>query len=248
MGLTARRRLRPRVGGLALIGALGMLWATAPVASASTTVCSNTTLYGNVSGNVSVPAGTYCNLEHATVTGSVSAAAGSSLYVYDASTISGSLTSTGANYVEVEQNSHVNGPTQINLAPTGHTYLDSSTFAAVTVTGGYQVDVEYNHINGAATFANTSGIGADPYQVYVYVYENHIGGALHVTNNATPIDVEYNTVAGAVSITGNTGGTYFADGIYDNSSGGGLSCSGNGMPFNGGYNRAPVKTGQCSAF
>jgi hypothetical protein len=249
IGLTARRRLRPRVGGLALVGALGMLWATAPVASAATTVCSNTTLYGNVSGTVSVPAGTYCDLDHATVNGSVTAAAGTNLELYDASTITGSLTTTGATYVEVEENSHVGGTTQINLSPTGSAYLNSSTFAAVTVTGGDSVNVEYNHINGAATFANT--VAGNPYCDFVEIYDNHFGGALKVSGNAAPIDVETNSVAGPVSITGNTGGTfagYFTGGIYYNTSAGALSCSTNGTPFNGSDNHAPIKTGQCSTF
>ena len=219
IGLTVRRRLGLRVGGLALLGALGTLCASAPVASAATTVCNNQTLYGNVSGSVSVPANAYCDVDHATISGSVTAAAGSSLEVYDGSTISGGITTTGASYVEVEGSSHVSGPTQINLSPTGSADPNSSTFAAVTVTGGDSVDVEYNRISGAATFANTSSAG-NPYCDFVYIYDNRIGGALHVTNNAAPIDVEDNT-AGSVSITVNTGGTfdgYYEGGIYYNSS------------------------------
>jgi hypothetical protein len=238
-----------RGGTLAMLGALGALWASAPVASAATTVCTGT-LSNTTAGAVSVPAGATCNISHSSV-GNVTVAAGATLEVYNRSTISGTLITTGASDVEVYGNSTVTGAVTINLGPGGYGEVNDATVGgALTINGGQNSEVLHSHIGGAATIENQNGGGCTYYYycTYVEVGNSTFAGPLTVTNNGSPIDVYDNHVGGRLSITGNTGGTIFFDGIYNNAVAGLLSCSANGMPFNGGGNSASVKTGQCSAF
>jgi hypothetical protein len=241
--------LLPR-GAAALIGALGILWVSAPTASAATTPCTTTISSGTITGNVSVPANSTCILYGVTVTGNVAVAAGATFRAAYGTLVTGALTAAGAAAVQVYNLATVAGAATIKLAPGGSAelYGGATIGGSLTINGGARVYVFEAHVRGAAIIENTAPahvVGPAVLLPPVFVENTTFGGSLTVIHNGLLLDIEDNQVGGVFAVTANTGGT---DGIFFNRSAGVLSCSANTAPFDGGQNTAPGKLGQCSTF
>jgi hypothetical protein len=221
-----RRRIFSAVGVAFLMGA-GLL--VQQGASAATYTC-DTVFSGTTSGGVVVPSGATCNLQGATVNGTVSVAPGGRLISGSDTVITGGVIASHAgtdnadpfasgaeDFSVIICNTTISGPVSIS-------YSDSQVLVGGTSSSGGGCGG--NNIAGSVTLS---------YNKAIVTLDNNsssdcnigtcrIGGTVSVSYNVGPVDVRNNLI------------------------GGGLSCSNNGTITGANNTTKGPKTGQCAAF
>src|SRR5437588_4851352 len=177
----------------------GVLYPSSALAATFTCTGTPGTVAGStVAGNITVPSGSWCNIQGQTVNGNVNVSAGAGVVIGSGSTINGNV------YAPSGAGSFVGNP----CATPGITH-----FSIVLGSG--------NHINGSITASGSAstvivgggGCGSETVQknvtvnankAAVFVEGNTIGGNAAVTNNTPgPVKVNNNHVTGNLSCIGN---------------------------------------------
>jgi hypothetical protein len=174
---------------------LGVLACAVVVAAAvvspapAATTCNSTITDTTISGNVIVPNGANCRLIRVHVTGNIQVQGGGAL-ILQGTTVDGSVQSTGARWVRIDNRSRIRGSVQIlgtTGTPPGFTW---NMICISTIGGNLQIS------NNFARFA----IG-DP---VVCSGGNAIGGSVQVSGNQARVRVSNNAIGNSLQCSGNT--------------------------------------------
>ena len=230
------RRFLVLAAAFTLVGGTSVLLSAPAQAAFNPSACNTGAAYdnsfsGTVTGNVIVPAGATCNLQGATIGGSIVVQPGGRLIVGGGTSIGGSVTASNP------------GTDTANPFGTGNEAF-SVIMCNSRVTGSVSVSGAASQvlIGGTSTTGGQCG-------------GNNIGGSVSLSNNHGPVTVAGNMpspdcrapggtcgIGGSLSLTNNTPGPVT---VRDNAVTGSISCSGNGTVSSGG-NTSPSKTGQCA--
>lgn len=185
-----RRAFRAEIAA-AVIGGGTVLLAPAAAFAASPTC--NGDLSGTVTGNVTVLSGANCNIQEATITGSVVVLAGGAVIIGSGSTVAGNVTTTNAGSTE--------GPfgyaisvLVCNTTIGGSVNVSGSTANASSATTRIAVPNTPEH---DACPIGSCGTGGN-------VVVNNNTGVTH--NDPVAAEVTSNVLAGNLSCSGNAGG------------------------------------------
>ncbi len=231
-----RKTLTLLAGTLLIAGGAAVMAAPAQAAfnpyACNTGSVYNNAFFGTTPGRVIVPSGATCNLQGATVGGSVLVQPGGSLIIGGGSTIKGGVSSSSAgtgngdpfgtgaeNFSVIICNSTISGA--LSVSNSASQVLIGGTSSTGGGCGG-------NNIAGSVTVSSNQGI--------VSVSDN--GGSCAAPGGTCGI-------GGNLSATSNVGPTK----IFNNVIAAGLACSNNTPPITGsGNTTGGSKSGQCSTF
>jgi len=180
--------------------------------------CSGTpgTLPGaTIQGNVTVPSGSWCNIQAQTVNGNVNVSAGAGLVIGGASTINGNVYAPGGAGSFTGNPCATPGVTTFSIvfgsANTINGSITASGAASTVIVGGGGCGGET--VQQSVTVSGNHG--------KVFVDDNSIGRNLLVTNNTPgPVDVSNNTITRNLSCSGNASITSAGNTVGANNSGG----------------------------
>ena len=243
-----RRVIVSMLAGVLVAGAATVAFVPSAYA---TTSCSTTLHDTTVRGNLVVPPGATCELDHVTVTGSVQVGQGANLQEDSGSSIHGSVqlasnsdflelpgaaiggSVTGSSPFYVELDGSVGS---VSLTDPVGFFLSGTVSGSVTVTGasGTTPGGLPNGVCGATIGGNltvqdsTSGspwvIGdTNPAVTGSCPTGNSIRGSASILSNAASVDFSDNTVGSSLSVSRNTGGGT----LDDNQVTGSISCASN---------------------
>jgi hypothetical protein len=227
----------------AAIGLLGaIVFMASPVAHATTFLCTagnNPVAGSTVNGNLVVESHQVCELTGVTVTGSVVAEPDSDVGLFS-STVRGTLTVQTTSFSMYDGT--IDGTAQFGIGTsqnvTPFNVVCGSQFnSSVTISGE---DKESGFEFGLSTMDV-----CQPGLITVYPPGNIVRGSLTVIDNKIPVNVDFNTVRGSVTVNGNSAVDITGDAIA-----GRLSCSSN-TPAPTGMGTDNVhggETGQCQGF
>src|SRR5579871_3576103 len=119
----------------AALVAMTTFGAMAPAASATITCPPSPPPGSTVQGNLEVPAGDPCVLDHVTVNGSVTVDGDGQLYLQNGAAVTGGITAGSNAFLQVAFGSKVQGPVTLNGAGSA-TIASSSLFRGLSGTSG----------------------------------------------------------------------------------------------------------------
>lgn len=242
-----------------------------PIASAGDTVCADATITGP-HDNVVVPAGTFCELDGAQVTGNVKCDGCDYVRSVNGTTIGGNLEIKRATGTSIIDETTIGG----NLDYVGSTVLDlenSSVGGSVKLEkNSGELEIEENTIAGNLDVRKNSFGAFDEIQIletevlgdvkveknresvpgrFIEIDESTVHGNLQVENNLATGDppnglsgfeITLNAVGENLQFSTNTGASDISGNTITQS----LQCRHNSPPPTGGGNTAGNKEGQCS--
>lgn len=239
---------------IAAVGLAAIGLATAPAAVASGT-CTGTIT--GTTGPLIVPPGATCELDGATVNGSVTVQTDATLEVYGSTHITGAVTANSAREIHIfglqSVMNRIDGSLTINGSSSN---AKDSEICSVTIGGSvavYRVDEPSDElsIDGDGSENDCYGVGTTVSSPNGPVI---IKGSVTFDHNPEEVELSHASVSGSVNVLSNSDGdTVLDDGhagsaeIEGNKIGGTLACSGNvnGIDNGGELNTATTKTGQC---
>jgi hypothetical protein len=205
-------------------------------ASAATYTCTSV-FSGTTSGGVVVPSGATCNLQGATVNGTVSVAPGGRLISGSDTVITGGVSASHAG--------------TDNADPFASGAEDFSVIICnTTISGPVSISYSESQVLVGGTSSSGGGCGG-----------NNIAGSVTLSYNQGPVTLAENSpngdcniknchIGGSVSISYNKIGPVLNPPVVvlDNKISGGLSCSNNGDISGSNNSTGGPKTGQCAGF
>src|SRR4051812_47195612 len=187
-------------------------------AFAAGVTCTGTpgTLSGStITGNVTVPSGSWCNIQGQTVNGNVNVSAGAGLVIGSGSTINGNV------YAPSGAGSFAGNPCATPGITTFSIVLGSGNQinGSVTASGAASTVIVGGGGCGSETIQQSLAVGSN--KGAVFVDGNSIGKNAAITSNTPgPVDVSNNTVTANLSCFGNASITSSGNTVGGNNSGG----------------------------
>lgn len=183
--------MRRFIGWVVALGAAcGLLLIPGSTSAASVCPAPGST----VAGALIIAPNTACELDGVTVGGGVSVGKGADLESYD-STIRGSFSAKGANYIELCA-TPVSGPVGISSTIDGvhiESFCDRGTAASTRLGAG--VSLTNNHVGGCVAACVGDGT--------VTLENMTVTGSVTATDNHTEVDISGNRIGGALICHGN---------------------------------------------